>query len=77
MFVVEGVREVGEGKHFKLELRPAAGGTTLAGIWFNPPAQWRQQMGQGIRARLAYTLDANEFRGKTSLQAIIKTGEAV
>lgn len=75
VFIVQSVREVGEGKHFKLDLRPAAGGPTVAGIWFNPPSQWRQRMGQGIQARLAYTLDANEFRGNTSLQAVIKAGE--
>lgn len=73
-FVVDAVREVGEGKHFKLTLR-TAGDEQLAGIWFNPPPQWREQMAQGRRLRLVYTLDANEFRGKTSLQAIVRAGE--
>lgn len=74
VFAVRSVKEVGEGKHFKLELQGQ--GFVLPGIWFNPPAAWRPQMGQGIRIRAAYTLDANEFRGRTTLQAIVKTAQA-
>lgn len=57
-------RIVGE-KHYKLVLRPEGGSTLVDAIAFN---QVELHPGLPSKMRLAYRLDANEFRGNVSLQ---------
>jgi len=63
-FELVGQRVVGE-RHYKLVLRPAGGGPLLDAIAFN---QVELHPELPPRLRLAYRLDANEFRGNISLQ---------
>jgi single-stranded-DNA-specific exonuclease len=60
------------GRHLKLKLAPLEEpALCLDAIWFNiDPAQWPQP---GIdRARVAYRLDVNEFRGFINLQLMVE-----
>lgn len=63
-------RLVGE-RHLKVMLEPVGGGPLLDGIAFNiDTAIWPDN---GVRqVKIAYKLDANEFRGNRSVQLIIE-----
>ena len=66
-FAILDQRVVGE-RHLKLSLRPENGSTPIEAIAFNTaalPAACR-------RARMAYRLDVNEFRGRVSAQLVVE-----
>lgn len=63
-------RIVGE-KHLKVVVEPLAGGPLIDGIAFNVDRQcWPDLSIKTVR--LAYHLDVNEFRGKQTLQLLIR-----
>ncbi len=63
-------------KHVKLHIHPENSSTNLVAIVFNAPeiAAWARP---GQRARLAYRLDINRFRGDESLQLVVQHVEPV
>jgi single-stranded-DNA-specific exonuclease len=68
-FTVVNCRVVGE-HHLKLALRPQDGRQVLDAIAFNQAAD--HQLHKGQRARLAYRLNSNEYRGLLGLQLIVE-----
>lgn len=62
-------RRIVGGKHLKLVVRPVAGEQVLDAIWFN--ADNPEAVQAGYRATIAYRLDVNEYRGRTSLQLVV------
>jgi len=63
-------RIVGE-RHLKMVLQPEGSDLALDAIWFNiDPQQWPDQ--QRDRVHCAFQLDVNEFRGRQSLQLLIR-----
>lgn len=74
MFTVQYSRRVGE-RHLKLGLVPRDGRRSVDAIAFNEGA--RHPLSSGTRLRLAYRLDANEFRGICGLQLVVEYLEVV
>lgn len=68
-------RRVGEGgKHLQLSLD--VNGEVVKGIWFSvPDLDWDPVPGDLLRA--VFTLDANTFRGTTTVQLIVRHAEPV
>lgn len=64
------IRRVGEdGKHMQVQLEIL--GRTVKGIWFSvPDLDWEPAGGMAVQA--VFTLDANTFRGKTTVQLMIQ-----
>ncbi|MBM95793.1 MAG: single-stranded-DNA-specific exonuclease RecJ [Oceanospirillaceae bacterium] len=62
------------GRHLKLVLAPdqhASSGLMLDAIWFNiDPAQWPNASCH--RARIVFQLDINEYRGRRSIQLLVR-----
>lgn len=65
-FLIEDRRTVGE-RHLKLRVCPAEGGSAVEAIAFN-----QDDPGLRERARLAYRLDVNEYRGIESAQLVVE-----
>lgn len=73
---VLGVRAVGGGRHLKLTVQ-RRDGLRLDAIWFGAvPEGQEPPVAIGMERTFAYELDANEYRGTTSLQLRIKAVEA-
>ena len=67
-FDVEEVKIIGNGTHLRLRLR--SGDQVLAAIWFSAIAEGgAPPVTPGQRARLVYSLQANEYRGERTVQA--------
>jgi single-stranded-DNA-specific exonuclease len=59
------------GKHLKLVVQPLGSDLLLDGIWFNVDAdQWPKP--DVRRANIAFQLDVNEYKGRESVQLLIK-----
>lgn len=67
---ITAARRVGEGgKHLQLQLDVM--GQSVKGIWFSvPELDWNPMPGDRVRA--VFTLDANTFRGTTSVQLMVR-----
>ncbi len=73
-FEVLDQRTVGE-RHLKLSVAAGAGAAPLDAIAFNPDLErWRDG---ASRARLAYRLDINRYRGRESVQLVVEHLEAL
>lgn len=68
-FELVAVREVGTG-HLKMRLRPDASRQAVDGIAFNL-AEGNRDLRSGMRVRLIYRLDVNEFRGVRNPQLVV------
>ena len=67
-------RIVGE-RHLKVVLQPVDSDVAVDGIWFNCDlTQWPDESRPQVRC--AYQLDVNEFRGRQSVQLMIRNMEA-
>ncbi|WP_430462984.1 single-stranded-DNA-specific exonuclease RecJ [Thalassolituus sp. LLYu03] len=73
-FVIVQQRLVGE-RHLKLTLKPEGSDDLVDAIWFGIDLnRWPDERVE--RVHCAYQLDVNEFRGRQSVQLMIKTMEA-
>lgn len=75
-FIVENLRSVGhEGTHIKLDL--SLDGDMFNAIWFRalPYPGARLRFGLGDTIRVAYSLDRNTWRGRSSIQLIVRHAE--
>lgn len=68
---VQGIRSIGDGTHLKLVL--ARAGETYDAVWFGAKsADSDLPVRAGQNVRFAYSLDAQEYRGRTRLQLIVR-----
>ncbi|MDC3180941.1 single-stranded-DNA-specific exonuclease RecJ [Gammaproteobacteria bacterium] len=71
-FKIKSIRKIGE-VHLKLILEDQ--GSEFDAIWFSPPEHWLET--RAAQLRVIYHMGINDFRGKRSLQLMIKHADEV
>jgi single-stranded-DNA-specific exonuclease len=72
-FVISSIAMLSNGKHARLLLR--RDDLTLPAVWFNLNRDFREMFAPGNQIGITYRLQENEFRGSSTLQAIVLAGE--